>query len=132
MTHRPKFEPANKFVLNCTVFGRRTKIRVMLRDHKPDCIVPISNTSEIVEYRPSKQRMFMLPDAVPHTEQIICHAKPKAQGYSVLTRCVGKRTEKFNHVRAFAKKLCYKDSSDEIVVTRGQSAGLLFPQGRLG
>lgn len=39
--------------------------------HKPDCIVLISNTAEIIEYRPSKQRMLMLPDSVPQTQRII-------------------------------------------------------------
>ena len=82
MTHRPKFEPANKFVFE--LYGVWTSHQKLqgyeVYDHKPDCIVLISNTSEIVEYRPSKQRMFMLPDAVPHTEQIIMlmpNPKPK-------------------------------------------------------
>lgn len=46
--------------------------------HKPDCIVLIRNTGEVIEYRPSKQKLLMKPGAVPLTDQVILLTRPSA------------------------------------------------------
>lgn len=65
MTHKFDFElygvwTSHQKHPNCEVYH-----------HKPDCIVMIHNTAEVIEYRPSQQLMLMKPDAVPLTQHII-------------------------------------------------------------